>query len=408
MNTQDIVIKIAGVGKKYQIGEKEKYLTLRDTLTHLFHKKPTAPTIWALKDISLEVKKGEVLGIIGNNGAGKSTLLKILSRITDPTVGTAEIHGRVASLLEVGTGFNLELTGRENIYLNGAILGMTKKEINSKFSEIVDFAGINKFIDTPVKHYSSGMYMRLAFAVAANLNSEILIIDEVLAVGDAEFQKKCLGKMNELASSGRTVIFVSHNIPAVQNLCDRVIVMDKGKIVATGKTIPMIKKYLGLNQVGAGKIVLSDPHLNRSGSGKAQFTSIRYLNHDEQVSAFLSGENSTIELSYASKEPEMLKNVDISLGFDDEIGIRLFALSTELTGETFSQLDPTGKIQVHIPKLPLNAGTYTLTLFMRVNGEISDWLIGVCQLIVEKGDYYGTGKIYEGQGSMLIEHRFNS
>ena len=408
MEPNNTVIKVNNIGKRYSIGEKEKYLTLRDSLVKIFHKRAPNPTIWALKNISFNVEKGEVLGIIGSNGAGKSTLLKILSRITDPTVGTAEIHGRVASLLEVGTGFNLELTGRENIYLNGAILGMTKKEINSKFSEIVDFAGINKFLDTPVKHYSSGMYMRLAFAVAANLNSEILIIDEVLAVGDAEFQKKCLGKMNELASSGRTVIFVSHNIPAVQNLCDRVIVMDKGKIVATGKTIPMIKKYLGLNQVGAGKIVLSDPHLNRSGSGKARFTSIRYLNHDEQVSAFLSGENSTIELSYASREPEMLKNVDISLGFDDEIGTRLFALSTELTGETFSQLDSTGKIKVHIPKLPLNAGTYTLTLFMRVNGEISDWLIGVCQLIVEKGDYYGTGKIYEGQGSMLIEHRFNS
>jgi len=257
----DVAIRVENLGKQYRIGKRERYQTLRDTLTDTV----TAPFrwlrnggsangngapdhIWALKDVSFEIPRGEVVGIIGRNGAGKSTLLKVLSRITEPTEGHAEIHGRVGSLLEVGTGFHPELTGRENIYLNGAILGMHKAEIARKFDEIVAFAEIEKFLDTPVKHYSSGMYMRLAFAVAAHMDTDILLVDEVLAVGDAEFQKKCLGKMEAVGRDGRTVVFVSHFMPTVRALCARVILLDSGQVELDGPATDVIDHYLSCRQ----------------------------------------------------------------------------------------------------------------------------------------------------------------
>jgi lipopolysaccharide transport system ATP-binding protein len=245
------IIEISNISKKYQIGAKrDKYLTLRDTLVK-FVKKPFSffekkDDFWALKNINLNISQGEAVGIIGPNGAGKSTLLKLLSRITPPTEGEIKIHGRVSSLLEVGTGFNSELSGRENIYLNGAILGMSKKEIEAKMESIIEFADVEKFIDTPIKYYSSGMSMRLAFSVAAHLEPDILIVDEVLAVGDADFQKKCLGKMDEVVKkSGRTIIFVSHNMEAIQSLCGRVAFLKNGQIEAIGESKKMVEKYLG-------------------------------------------------------------------------------------------------------------------------------------------------------------------
>jgi lipopolysaccharide transport system ATP-binding protein len=257
----DIAIRIEGVSKRYYIGgQQETYKTLRNTLADAFMSPlrragkllrgqatgaaELNETIWALKDISFEVKQGEVVGIIGRNGAGKSTLLKILSRITEPTTGRIEFHGRIGSLLEVGTGFHPELTGRENIYLNGAILGMRRGEIERKFDEIVAFAEVKKFIDTPVKHYSSGMYLRLAFAVAAHLEPEILLIDEVLAVGDARFQKKCLNKMQDVGQQGRTVLFISHSMPAIASLCERAILLDGGRILRDGSSSQVISTYL--------------------------------------------------------------------------------------------------------------------------------------------------------------------
>jgi lipopolysaccharide transport system ATP-binding protein len=257
----DIAIKVENISKKYYIGSKKvRYKTLRETLSDAFmspfrrassllHGHATGAAeldemIWALKDVSFEIKRGEVVGIIGRNGAGKSTLLKILSRITEPTTGFAEIHGRVGSLLEVGTGFHNELTGQENIYLNGAILGMKRAEIDRKFDEIVSFAEVERFIDTPVKHYSSGMYLRLAFAVAAHLEPEILLIDEVLAVGDARFQKKCLNKMQDVGQQGRAVLFVSHNMPAVTRLCPRTILLDEGKLIEDGPSPEIVGAYL--------------------------------------------------------------------------------------------------------------------------------------------------------------------
>ncbi len=256
------VIRVEGLSKRYEIGAKEAYGSLRDTLRHAAgaparHLRKTfarreneenssngvAPSIWALRDVSFEVKQGEVLGLIGRNGAGKSTLLKILSRITAPTAGRVGINGRIRSLLEVGTGFHPELTGRENIYLNGAILGMKNAEIDSRFDEIVAFAEVEKFMDTPVKRYSSGMYLRLAFAVAAHLVSEILLVDEVLAVGDAAFQKKCIGRMNEVAHEGRTVLFVSHNMAAVRTLCNRGICLEQGQIAGAGDIEHVLFRY---------------------------------------------------------------------------------------------------------------------------------------------------------------------
>lgn len=258
----DFAIRVEGLGKQYRLGGKvESYRTLRDSLVdaatwpiRLFkgELRNRAEKIWALQDVSFEVQRGQVLGVIGRNGAGKSTLLKILSRVTEPSTGFAEIHGRVGSLLEVGTGFHPELTGRENIYLNGAVLGMKRREIAAKFDEIVEFSGVAKFIDTPVKHYSSGMYLRLAFSVAAHLEPEILVVDEVLAVGDAEFQRKCLGKMSDVAQEGRTVLFVSHNMSAILRLTEESIVLEKGKLVYRASTRQAVDYYMasGLSQSG--------------------------------------------------------------------------------------------------------------------------------------------------------------
>ncbi|MBM3136831.1 MAG: ABC transporter ATP-binding protein [Chloroflexi bacterium] len=254
-------ILVDRIGKQYRLGQQvSSYRTLRETLVESFSSRgrengrnPASPeSIWALKDVSFEVKQGQVLGVVGRNGAGKSTLLKILSRVTEPTEGIAEIHGRVGSLLEVGTGFHPELTGRENIFLNGAILGMKKNEIESKFDEIVSFAEVEKFIDTPVKRFSSGMYLRLAFAVAAHLEPEILVVDEVLAVGDAEFQRKCLGKMSDVAKEGRTVMFVSHNMSAILRLTEETLVIDKGYLLMRAPTNEAVDFYLsrGLTQEG--------------------------------------------------------------------------------------------------------------------------------------------------------------
>lgn len=267
----EVVIRVENLGKLYHIGENAPYETLREAISNIFTsslkklknglkvKEQTLNYIWALKNVSFEIKKGEAVGIIGRNGAGKSTLLKILSRITPPTEGYVEVQGRIASLLEVGTGFHPELTGRDNIYLSGVILGMKKEEIKQKFDEIVAFAEIEKFIDTPVKHYSSGMYVRLAFAVAAHLESEILLIDEVLAVGDVAFQKKCLGKMGDVAREGRTVLFVSHNIPSIINLCQRALLLTAGRLEKDGLPKDVVLYYLDTVRSASGQVVWLEP-----------------------------------------------------------------------------------------------------------------------------------------------------
>lgn len=309
---KDLAISAQGISKKYQIGSGQRHSNhffdvIKDTIASPIKKikglvkgAPAASfasneTIWALKDISFDVKQGEVLGVVGSNGAGKSTLLKILSRITKPTEGRVEIHGRLGSLLEVGTGFHPELTGRDNIFLNGAILGMKRNEISRQFNQIVAFAEIDKFIDTPVKYYSSGMYIRLAFAVAAHLEPEILIVDEVLAVGDVRFQKKCLGKMEDIARQGRTVLFVSHNMPAVRNFCTRALLLKDGKMVTQGATDKVLKEYLEGNMQHQGLKVW--PKEARPSNASFRINSVSLVDQDD-CSVVKISRGAAVEIEY--------------------------------------------------------------------------------------------------------------
>jgi len=335
----DIIIRAEGLSKKYHIGKKrERYKTLRDTLVDAFvspfrkgikilRGQVTSAAeldeiIWALEDISFEIKQGEVVGIIGRNGAGKSTLLKILSRITEPTKGFAEIHGRIGSLLEVGTGFHPELTGRENIYLNGAILGMSRREINRKFDEILAFAEVEKFVDTPVKHYSSGMYLRLAFAVAAHLEPEILLVDEVLTVGDSRFQKKCLNKMQDVGQEGRTVLFVSHSMPSITRLCGRTILLDEGRLLQDGPSYQVVAKYLNS---GFGTMVAREwPDSAKAPGGKiARLCAVRVKTEQGQITDMVDIRKPvSIEMEY-----EVLKSGYLLLPYHhflNEEGVHIF------------------------------------------------------------------------------------
>ncbi len=325
----DIAIRVENLSKRYRIGPRERYKALRDvlmeTLTAPFRRSrkpqtggPESGELWALRDISFEVRKGDVVGIIGANGAGKSTLLKILTRITEPTTGSAKIHGRVGPLLEVGTGFHAELTGRENVYLNGAILGMKKKEIDQKFNEIVAFAEVEKFMDTPVKHFSSGMYVRLAFAVAAHLEPEILLVDEVLAVGDASFQKKCLGKMEGVAKQGRTVFFVSHNMQAVERLCTRAILLEQGRVAMIGSPQEVIATYLQAGLEKLGQRVWSDPQ-GAPGDRVVRLNAIRICNPEGEVSSQFDLQTPIcVEVDFWVLEPE--HRLDVHLYFYDTMG----------------------------------------------------------------------------------------
>jgi len=304
------VIEVDNLGKRYRIGaNKERYLSLRDELTKWAARlvrrgSPTKQEFWALQDVSFAVEQGETLGIIGRNGAGKSTLLKLLSKITYPTTGKIVRRGRVASLLEVGTGFHPELTGRENIYLNGAILGMTRREIARKFDEIVAFSEIEHFLDTPVKRYSSGMYVRLAFAVAAHLEPEVLVVDEVLAVGDVDFQKKCLGKMSDVASAGRTVLFVSHNMAAVSQLCKRGMVLADGRLVYDGGVDGALTRYTQGGMDCGGDFVFRPPPVVRQGDETACVTRVYLTGHSGQVSdLFYVGEQLTVNFDLHFFEP---------------------------------------------------------------------------------------------------------
>jgi len=305
-----IAIRVEGLGKQYRIGAMPTgYRTLRDSLVSGLKRlgsgdfKRPQETIWALRDVTFELLEGQVLGIIGRNGAGKSTLLKLLSRVTEPTEGYAEIHGRVGSLLEVGTGFHPELTGRENIFLNGAILGMKRAEIEGKFDEIVDFAEVRTFIDTPVKRYSSGMYLRLAFAVAAHLEPEILVVDEVLAVGDAEFQQKCLGKMSDVAQEGRTVLFVSHNMSAILRLTQETLVLDKGHIVLRAPTPEAVDFYMTSNMARSGEYVWKEPAVDQD--GPFQPRALRVIDHQGRIADQIA----STEVCRVDFEYELSRNV---------------------------------------------------------------------------------------------------
>ncbi len=312
---------------------------------------------WALKDIDFKVKHGETLGIIGHNGAGKSTLLKILSNIIKPNRGGMQVNGRLRALIEVAAGFHGDLTGRENIFLNGAILGMSQKEIASKFDEIVDFSGIEDFLDTPVKRYSSGMYARLGFAVAAHLEPEILIVDEVLSVGDAAFQKKCLGKMNDVAAQGRTVLFVSHNMAAVRNLCKRSILLDHGEIVAEGDTGDVLDEYKGKN-LENDDVPLSQ-RTNRYGDGRVRFQDIRAESGGKPVLGYLSvGSDLTLHFDYECQG--MMENPIVSMQFFNTIGEGVLWLGTQIHEKNILMIKRDGRLSFHFPQFPLTPGMYTI------------------------------------------------
>ena len=347
--------------------------------------KGNSDVIWSLKDINFQINQGEAVGIIGRNGAGKSTLLKILSRVTSPTTGSVKIKGRIASLLEVGTGFHPELTGRENIYLNGAILGMRKKEITKKFDDMVDFAGVERYIDTPVKRYSSGMYVRLAFAVAAYLESEILIVDEVLAVGDAEFQKKCLGKMGDISKGdGRTILFVSHNMGAIRSLCGSAILLAEGLMQGNGKTGEIINEYLKSAVILQNS--LESANIKRTGSGKIIFESAKTLNeNNEEVNEFFVGD--TIQLVFEINNPELLKNSAIGIqvkGIDD---VPLLHMMNIDSGFPIIHQQNFESYKICIRDFPLFPGDYKITLTIADPGghEVYDNIEGCMNVTILQG-----------------------
>ena len=415
------MISVEQLGKQYRIHhqqQRERYLALRDVIAQAaaaplrWWRNGRAPStveeFWALKDVSFAVGQGEVLGIIGRNGAGKSTLLKILSRITEPTSGRIVIRGRAASLLEVGTGFHPELTGRDNIYLNGSILGMSRAEIARKFDEIVAFAGTERFLDTPVKRYSSGMYVRLAFAVAAHLDPEILIVDEVLAVGDAEFQQKCLGKMGQVASSGRTVLFVSHQMATVESLCTTGLVLDQGSISFHGPVRDAIAAYASTVKSHTGGETFQS-RSDRRGSGALRFVETRVLDGGGRTRpAFTAGQDAAFDLRMINTTTGPLRAVHVSVGIESAVGQRVATWSTTYAGGDFSSA-PAGEftVRVQLPRLALLPGSYRYYLYATVNGELADWLLPAGSFDVEPGDFYGTGQLPGARdGTFLAEHAF--
>jgi len=358
----EVVIKVEEISKKYEIGENKTFPTLRDKLMELplrlLHGAPKVKEFWALKNVSFEVQKGEVVGLIGRNGAGKSTLLKILARITEPTSGQVTMYGRVASMLEVGVGFNQELTGRENIFLNGAIIGMSKKEIKQKFTEIVEFSGVEKFLDTQVKHYSSGMYVRLAFAVAAHLDADILLVDEVLAVGDAEFQKKCFQKINDITESGRTVIFVSHNLNAIKKICNTVFLLKDGKIIPTKSKVDAINKYedFDVKDLKVHKNITSE-------NGEITMSVPYWVNTEGHlVHTYMQGENPTLACNCHFKHPQ--KNLVFRMNLDDMEGNRIFSSHSidDHVNDIPGTLDGKGSIHTSLDVPDLAVGKYRVSL----------------------------------------------
>ncbi|MBI4032670.1 ABC transporter ATP-binding protein [Candidatus Berkelbacteria bacterium] len=404
---RDVMITIEKLGKQYQLGERaQPYYTLRDALGGPLRRRTTSRKqneFWALKDVSFEVGKGEVVGVIGRNGAGKSTLLKILSKITPPTSGQVTLRGRVASLLEVGTGFHPELTGRENVYLNGSILGMTQREIRAKFDEIVQFAEIEEFLDTPVKRYSSGMYVRLAFAVAAHLEPEILLVDEVLAVGDVQFQKKCLEKMEEITrGTGRTILFVSHNMGAIEDLCSRCVLLDHGRIQRIGDTPDVVNEYLKETHVAD----LADRR-DRQGTGSVRLTRIAFIDRAGRATdSFKHGEPMSIAITYESHEPE-LRDIVIGLSFDSNTGHRIADIST-LSETAFPKRVPgRGQLLCHLPSLPYNYGRYYVTGIVRYQGDIADWVRQAGFFDVEHGSSLaGKSNLALPWGSLIPPHEW--
>ncbi len=414
------ILEVNNISKEYILG---RHVRGSETFRELFQRKLAAPFrrdpvakldirrehFWALRDVSFSVQEGEVLGVIGRNGAGKSTLLKIISRITDPTTGSIRLRGRLASLLEVGTGFHPELTGRENIYMNGAILGMKRAEISREFDAIVDFAEIEKFLDTPVKHYSSGMYVRLAFAVAAHLHPEILVVDEVLAVGDVTFQKKCLGKMGDVSKSGRTILFVSHNMAAVENLCQRGVVLERGKVVFDGTAKDGVKHYLsGISSAPGGTGHAVDlSHAKDRRSQQAQLLKRIEFTTDggrDLAEGLPIGSSLKVHVHFELLKPTASFNV--GLGFDNIFGQRVFtAHSFFEPNRSHGEVVGPQVFVCDIPSLTLMPGDYLLRLWLDLNNSEADLINDAARITVVESDYYGSGKS-PWNGAFVLPHNW--
>lgn len=399
----EVAILVENLGKQYKIGRsRERHDTLRDSIAARLKRNNSEnddrangdDTFWALKDVSFEINRGEVVGIIGRNGAGKSTLLKILSRITEPTEGYADIYGRVGTLLEVGTGFHPELTGRENIYLSGAILGMKRNEIDRKFDEMVEFAEIKQFIDTPVKRYSSGMYVRLAFSVAAHLEPEILLVDEVLAVGDAAFQKKCLGKMGEVAKEGRTVLFVSHNMAAMEELCKRVFLLRSGHLENEADPAKTISNYLRDASTSESGIFDYSNHPARSSRFQSLIQRITLRSSNgESTSLFYPDGSMRIEILIESKE--VVRDPRIACAIEDHLGRRILTVASYLQTTSIPAIDQSCLAICTIPKLGLGNGQYLLSFSVGTKyGGLLDSVDGGAWFEVGWRNNYGNGEQY--------------
>jgi lipopolysaccharide transport system ATP-binding protein len=398
----DIVVQAENLGKSYIIGHERQrsYVALRDVFAAkakeiarktqqvfgggAFIAGNEFEEFWALKDVNFEINHGDSVGIIGRNGAGKSTLLKVISRITEPSAGSVRIKGRVASLLEVGTGFHPELSGHENIYLNGAILGMGRKEIKSKLDEIVAFSGVERFLDTPVKRYSSGMYVRLAFAVAAHLDPEILVVDEVLAVGDSEFQKKCLGKMGDISKEGRTVLFISHNMAAIETLCSKAMIISAGKNSELGPPREIIHKYLQ-ETTNNSNLPLSD-RKDRRGLGKIQFLEISLIKENIASNVYSIGEDIYILLSI---ENNYTSSVNVSMALSVNTPVEsLISCDSKLKGQVYELAGNSQSVlQCKISQPPLNLGNYEINIMILNGNEIEDWIVSAATFSIETGSF---------------------
>ena len=384
----DTVISVRGLGKSYQVGGKPH---------------------WAIRDINFDVQRGDVLGVVGRNGAGKTTMLRVLSRITDPTEGEARIKGRIGTLLETGTGFHPDLTGRENVYLNGAILGMRSKEINAKFEEIVDFAGIGKFINSRVKTYSSGMRSRLSFAVAAHLDTEILMVDEVLAVGDIAFQEKCLNKMDQLTQhQERTILFVSHSMGAIQSLCNRAILIENSNVHTEGATETVVRAYTTLLLGPTGEADLSVAK-GRPGSGLVRFTSMQLEDLDgNAISSVPAGGGVRIVFDYESNLEKPSNDVILTVVVAGSKGTRLFGLPSDIIRSELTLDKKRGRFVCTVPRLPLLPGNYDIVASCIVNRELTDKISNTCHITVSDSNYFGTGRLQQGNlGDVLVDFKWD-
>jgi lipopolysaccharide transport system ATP-binding protein len=406
MDGRNKAVRAQGVGKAYRLGQLQSgYQLLSEAVVDRLRRgrERDDTRFWALRDVDFEVAEGETFGIIGHNGAGKSTLLKVLARVTPPTTGEIRLHGRVGALLEVGTGFHAELTGRENIFLNGAILGMRRREIESKFDEIVAFAEVERFIDTPVKRYSSGMYLRLAFAVAAHLEPEILIVDEVLSVGDLRFQEKCLGRMQRVASEGRTVLFVSHNLTAVNKLCSRAMLLSGGVKVAEGGTQDVINKYIASVASSTSTPLADRP--DRTGSGALRFTEIGFAQAGRAIDMPVTGKPLEVVLRYEARGGQPVAAPRFTISIATLLGELILHLESDVSGAALSHAPARGEVRCILPRLPLPAGRYMISVAAASGHELLDWVPGASDLTIAEGDFYASGvRPSEGHRTALVEH----